>query len=66
MYGCSEEHHAREVGLGETGDTALTGRGRTQGVGNFLRGGVAGDYTVWVGDVVTFGGNREEGGRDKN
>ena len=53
-----------KVGLGETGDTAPTGRGITQGVGIFLQGGGAGDYTVWVWDVGTFGNNGEEGGRD--
>ena len=51
------EHHARKVGLGETGVTASMGGGRTQGVGNFLQDSGAGDYTVWIGYVVTFGGN---------
>ena len=55
------EHHARKVGLGENGDTALTGGVRTQVVGKFLQGGVAGDYNVWVGDVGPFGVNVEEG-----
>ena len=61
MTGCVAEHHARKVGLGETGDTAAAGGGRTQGVGNFLQGGGAGNSIVWVGDVVTFGVNDEEG-----
>ena len=64
MAGCAAEHHAQKVSLGETGGTAPTGRGRTEGVGNFLQGGGAGNYTVWVGDVGPFGGNGEEGGRD--
>ena len=64
MVGCAAEHHARKVGLGETGDTATTVRGRNQGIGNFLQGGGAGDSTVWVRDVGTFGDNVEEGGRD--
>ena len=64
MTGCAAEHHAHKVGLGETGDTALTGRGRTQGVGNVLHGGGAGNPNVRVGDVGPFGGNRKEGGRD--
>ena len=64
LAGCEVEHHARKVGLGETGDTALTGGGRSQGVGNFLQGGGAGNSTVWVGDVVPFDSNGEEGGRD--
>ena len=53
-----------KVGLGETGDTAPTGRGITQGVGIFLQGGGAGDYTVWVGDVDTFGVNGKDGRGD--
>ena len=52
------------IGLGDTGDTAPTGRGRTQGVGNFLQGGGSENSTVWVGDVGPFGGNGEEGGGD--
>ena len=43
--------------MGETGDSDPTGRGRNQGVGNFLQGVGAGDPTVWVGDMGTFGGN---------
>ena len=46
--------------MGETGDTALTGGGRNQGVGKFLQGGGAVNSIVWVGDVGTFGGNGEE------
>ena len=58
------EHNAHKVNLGETGDTALAGGGRTQGVGNFLQGGGAGDSIVWVGDVSTFGVNGKEGRGD--
>ena len=58
------EHHARKVGLGETEDIALTGRGITQGVGSFLQGSSAGYFTIWVGYVGPFGGNLHEGGRD--
>ena len=47
----------RKVGLGDTGDTAPTGRVITQGVGNFLQVGGAGNPIVWVGDVGPFGGN---------
>ena len=49
--------------MGENGDTSLKRGGRTQGLGNFIQGGGAGDSTVWVVDVGTFGGNGEEGGR---
>ena len=55
------EHHARKVGLGETGDTALTVRGRPQGGGNVLQGGGPINTTVWFGDVGNFGRNGEEG-----
>ena len=58
------EQHACKVVLGETGDTAPTRGGRTQGVGNFLQGVGVGGSTVWVGDVGPFGDNGEEGGRD--
>ena len=58
-YGCSEEHHACKVGLGETGDTAPTGRGRPQGGGNVLQGGGSSDTPVWVGDVGPFCSNGE-------
>ena len=64
MSGCATEHHARKVGLGETGYTALMGGGRTKGVGNFLQGGGSGDSTVWFIDMVPFSGNREEVIRD--
>ena len=40
------KHHARKVGLGEAGDTNLTGGGRSQGVSKFIQGGGAGDYIV--------------------
>ena len=43
--------------MGETGGTALTGRGRTKGVGNVVQGGGSSDTTVWFGDVGTFGSN---------
>ena len=52
------------VSLGGTGDTALTGGGRTQGVGNFLQVGGAGDSIVQVIDVGPFGVNGEEVRRD--
>ena len=58
------EHHARKVGLGETGDTVLTGGGRTKGIGNFIQGGGAGDYIVWVGEMGPFGGKVKEGRGD--
>ena len=48
-------------GLGEAGDTTLTGGGRIQGVDKFIQGGGAGDYIVWVRDVGHFGVNDEEG-----
>ena len=57
------EHHARKVGLGETGETALTGRGRPQGGGNVLQSGGSSNITVWLGDVGPYGGNGEEGRR---
>ena len=50
--------------MGETGDTASTVEGRTQGVRNFLQGGSAGDFIVWVGEMVPFGVNGEEGRGD--
>ena len=64
MASCAAEHHERKVGLGETGDTALTGGDRTQGVGNFLQGSGAGNSIVWVGDVCPFGINGKEGRGD--
>ena len=66
MASCAAEHHARKVVLGDTGDTDPTGRGITQGAGNVLQGGGAGDPTVRVGDLGPFGGNGEEDGRDSN
>ena len=39
----------------------MTGGSRTQGVRNFLNGGGAGNYIVWVGDVGHLGVNGEEG-----
>ena len=50
--------------MGETGDTDLTGGGRTQGVGNFLQGGGAGNSIIWVGDMGNFRVNGKEGSRD--
>ena len=64
MAGCAAEHHALKVIKGENGETSTTGRGRTQGGGNVLQGGGAGDPIVWVRDVGNFGGNEEEGGRE--
>ena len=60
LAGCAEKHHARKVGLGEARDTTLMGEVRSQGVGNFLQGGGAGDSIVWVGNVVPFGVNGKE------
>ena len=59
----TEEHHARKFGLGESGETATMGRGRPQGGGNFLQGGVTSNITVWSREVGNFGGNGEEGRR---
>ena len=64
MAVCAAEHHACKVGLRETGDTALTGRGIPQGGGNVLQGSGSSDTTVWFGDVGPFGSNGEEGRRD--
>ena len=61
MAVCAAEHHARKVGLGETGDTDLTVRGIPQGDGNFLQGSGPSDTNVWFGDVSTFGINVYEG-----
>ena len=66
MASCTAEHNAHRVSLGETGDTASTGGGRTQGVGNFLQGGDASDSIIWVGDVGPFGVNGKEGRGDTN
>ena len=64
MAVCAAEHHARKVGLGSTGNTDPTRRGRPQGDGNVIQGGGSSNTTVWVGDVGTFDRNVEEGGRD--
>ena len=61
MAGCAAKHHARKFGLGESGETDPAGRGRTQGVINFLQGGGPSNITVCFGDVGTFSGNGEEG-----
>ena len=58
------EHNARKVGMGDTGETDLTGRGRPQGGGNVLQGGGSSNNTVCIGDVGIFGSNVEEGRRD--
>ena len=50
-----------KVGLGDTGGTAPTVRGRTQGGGNILQVGGLSNITVWFGDVGPFGNNGEEG-----
>ena len=39
-----------KVDMGETGDTALTGRGRPQCGGNILQGGGPSYITVWFRD----------------
>ena len=52
-----------KVALGETFETDLMREDRTQGIGNFIQGGGAGNSTVWVGDVGPFGDNGEECGR---
>ena len=44
-------------------DTALTIGDRTQGIGNVLHGGGAGNSTVWVEEEGPFGNNGEECGR---
>ena len=64
MAGCVAGHHGCKVSLGDTGYTASTRGGITQGVGKFLQGGGAGDSTVWVGNMVSFGDNGEECGWD--
>ena len=61
MAGCAAEQHARKVGLGETGDTASAGGGRTQSVGNFLQGSGAANSIVSIGDVLPFGVNSKDG-----
>ena len=52
-----------KLGLGETGDTALTVRVRPQGGGNVLQRGGPSNITVWFLDVGTFGNNIKEGRR---
>ena len=64
MAGCAAEHHACKVVMRETGENATTGRGITQGGGNVLQGGGAGDPTVRFIDMGPFGGHGEECGRD--
>ena len=63
MSGCEAGNNAHKVGLGETGDTALRGRGRTQGGGNVLQGSDLSNITVWFKDVGPFNRNREKGRR---
>ena len=60
MAGCAAEHNTRKVGLGETGNTALTGRGRSQDCDNCLQGSSPINTTVCFGDVGPFGRNVEE------
>ena len=66
MASCTAEHHSRKVGLGETGGTAPTGRGRPLGGINVLQGGGSIDPSVWVRDVGNLGINGEEGVRDSH
>ena len=61
MVGCAAEHHARKVGLGETGVADFTGGERTQGVGKVLQGSDTGNSIVLVGDVGPFGVNGKKG-----
>ena len=61
MAGDKAENLTRKVGLGETGDTAPTGRGIPQSGGNVLQGDVTSNITVWFGDVGHFGVNGEKG-----
>ena len=42
----------------------MTGGVITQGVGNFLHGGGAGNSVVWFGDMGPFGVNGEDGRGD--
>ena len=60
MASCAAKRHALKVGLGDARDTTLTGEGRSQGVGKFLQGVVAGDSIVWVINVGPFGVNVKE------
>ena len=46
--------------MGESRDTTLTGGGISQGVGEFLQGGGAGDSILWVENVGPFGVNGKE------
>ena len=46
--------------MGEARDNTLTVGGRSQGVGNFLQGGGAGDSIVWVVNVGHLGVNVKE------
>ena len=64
MAVCAAEHHARKVGLGETRDTALAGRGRSQCGRNVLQGGGSSNSTIWFRDVGPLGSHGEEGRRD--
>ena len=57
MDGGTTEYHACKFVLGETRDTAPTGRGRPQGDGNVLQGSGTSDITVWFVDMGHFGGN---------
>ena len=52
-----------KVGLGGAGDTALAGRGITQGGVNILQGNCPSDITLWFVDMGPFVGNGEEGRR---
>ena len=61
LASCAAEHHVNKVGMGDTGDTASTGGGITQGVSNFLQGGGVYNSIVWVRDVGPFGVNGKEG-----
>ena len=56
----------RKVGLGETGETAPTGRVRPQGGRNVLMGGGTSNTTVWFVYVGPFGVNGEEDRRGKH
>ena len=60
------ENHARNVGPGETRDTASKRGDRTRGFGNFFQGGGAGNSTVWVGDVGHCGDICEESRGDRH
>ena len=50
----------RKVGLGDTGDTAPTGRGRTKGSENVFQGGGPSNITVWFRNVDNFFSNGKE------